>query len=194
MGDVAGLHIGGQAVDGVVGQADRLGFGLVGQNGQHRAEDFLSCDRHVVAHTGEDGRADEKAAVEVFRPPGAADHQLRALVDARLDQALDLVELDLADHRADSGGIVADIAHHHTGGGGAGDRLDLVMAVRRHEHAGGRVAGLAAVAHHAEHALGDRALEIRIRQQDIGGLAPQLLRHALDRGGGRLRNEDAGAG
>jgi hypothetical protein len=103
----AGLHIGREAVDRVVGHRDDLVLVLVGQDREHRPEDLLARDGHVVGDAGEDRRAHIVAAVEILRTAGAARHQLRALVDAGLDQALDLLELDAADHGAEEGaGVV----------------------------------------------------------------------------------------
>src|SRR5665213_3585276 len=90
MAEIGRLHIGREAVHRLVRHPDRVGLVAIGQDRQHRAEDFLLRDTHVVAHAGEDGRAHEIAAIEMLRPAWAARHQLRALVDAGLDQALDL--------------------------------------------------------------------------------------------------------
>ena len=70
---------------------DRLLLGVVGQDGEHRPEDLLARDGHVVGDVGEHGRTHVIAAVEALRPAGAAGDQRRAFVDALLDQALDLV-------------------------------------------------------------------------------------------------------
>ena len=121
-------------------------------------------------------------------------HQFGAFVDAGLDQPLDLVELRLADHRAELGAVIARIADHEALGRRAGDRLDFVMPVGWHEHARGGVAGLAAVAEHARHALDDGAVQIDVGQQDVGRLAAEFLCDALDRRGRGLGDQDAGAG
>ena len=152
--------------------------------------------RHVRRHIGEDRGPHVVAAVEALRPAGAAGDQRGALVDARLDQALDLVELDLADHRArapcpwPSGSPTLMLL-----GGRLGDADGLVMPVARHEHAGRRVAGLAAVAEAAASTpLATAASKSASAQDDVGRLAAQLLGHALDRIGGGLGDQDAGAG
>src|SRR3546814_14533828 len=54
-------------------------------------------DTHVRGHARKDGRLDVIAAVDVRGQAGAAGFQRRALVDRRLDQTLDLVELRLVD-------------------------------------------------------------------------------------------------
>src|SRR3546814_12333660 len=70
-------------------------------NRRDGTEDFLVRDPHVAGDAREDGRLDIIAAVDVARQAGAAGLQCRALVDGRLDQALDLVELRLVDDGAD---------------------------------------------------------------------------------------------
>src|SRR3546814_7597049 len=59
-------------------------------NRRDGTEDFLVRDPHVAGDAREDGRLDIIAAVDVARQAGAAGLQCRALVDGRLDQALDL--------------------------------------------------------------------------------------------------------
>ena len=68
----------------------------------------------------------------------------------------------------------------------------LVVAIGGHQHAGRRVAGLAAVAEAALHALRHRRLEIGVRQHDVGRLAAEFLGDALDGIGRRLGDDDAG--
>jgi len=60
--DVAGPNGGGQALVGVVGLEDGVVFVLEGCRLQHRPEDLLAGDGHVIAHIGEDRRLDEIAS------------------------------------------------------------------------------------------------------------------------------------
>src|SRR5207244_3411924 len=123
-----------------------------------------------------------------------ARHQLGALVDAGLDEALDLFVLGGVDDRAEPGFRTARVADDEALGGRLGDRLHLVVPVGRHEHAGRRGAGLAAIHHHAVDALGDGHLEVDVGQQDVGRLAAELLGDELHRRIRGLLYEDAGAG
>ncbi len=66
------------------------------------------------------------------------------------------------------------------------------MAVGRDEHARRRVAGLAAVAEAARNTARDDFVQVRVVEDHVGRLAPQLLRDALDRGRGSCRHLDAG--
>src|SRR3954462_1903948 len=85
---VGSLHATRQAVDRVVGDADRILFVLVADDRQDRAEDLLLGDGHVVAHLAEDRRLHEVAVgVHVGRLLGATDDEVGALVDALLDVA-----------------------------------------------------------------------------------------------------------
>ena len=187
------LHIGGEAIDRVVADGDSLLLAVIGQHGQHRPEDFLARDGHVVGDIGKDGGLHIIALVQPLRPPRPAGNQRGAFLDALLDQALDLVPLGFADHRA-HGAVAIGVPH----GGGFGDLLgdggSFGHAPPRHQHAGRRVAALAAVHHHALHAAGHGLHQIGIGQHDVGGLAAQFLRHALHRVGRVLGHRDAGAG
>src|SRR5690606_40241981 len=124
----------------------------------------------------------------------ATRHQRGSLLDAALDQALDLVELDLAHHWSELRVLQAWIAHLVSFRGPLCYLQRLVMARCRHEHAGRRIAGLAAIAEAGIHALAHGALEVGVGQYDVCRFAAQLLRYALDRIGRRLGNDDSGAG
>src|SRR5262245_32119552 len=176
---VAGRDVSREAVQRVVGDLDRLRVALVGQDGEDRPEDLLARDRHVVADVAEHGRLDEVAALEAGRTSRTAGRQLRALVDAGLDQALDLVELRLADHRPEHRAVAERVAYAHRLGGGARDLQRRVVLLLRHQHAGRGVAGLAAVQEAGAYAAAHRRLEIDVVEQDVGRLAAQLLRDAL---------------
>src|SRR3990172_767708 len=66
-----------EPVGRVVGDAYGIVGVLVGQDRQHRPEDLLSGDAHVVADAAEDGGLDEIAAFELGRAP-ATDGEDRA--------------------------------------------------------------------------------------------------------------------
>ena len=141
--DILRLHIGRQPVDRVVGDPHRLVLVVIGDDRQDGAEDFLLLDRHAGPDVAEHSRPHIIAAVEVLRPAGTAGDQRGALLDAGLDQPLDLVELHLAHHRAEPRVLVARIADLVGLGGFLRDRQRLVVARRRHQHPRRRVAGLA---------------------------------------------------
>ncbi len=69
---VAGEHRARQAVRRVVGDAHRVVVTVVGDDGQHRAEDLLAGHLGVVVQAGDDGRLDEEAGVRVGGTPTAA--------------------------------------------------------------------------------------------------------------------------
>src|SRR4030095_12672707 len=106
----------------VVGDLDRLRVALVGQDGEDRPEDLLARDGHVVAHIAEHRRLDVVATLEAGRTAGAARGELRPLVDAGLDETLDLVELRFADHRPQHGAVAERVADTHRLRGGARPR------------------------------------------------------------------------
>ena len=90
LGDVGGVDRAAEAVGRVVGDAHRLVDVVERQDRQHRAEDLLAGDAHVVAHVGEDRRLQEVAARQVRRA-AAAGGETRALGVPDGDVLLDLL-------------------------------------------------------------------------------------------------------
>ena len=166
----------------------------VAQDRQDRAEDFLARDGHVRPDAAEHRGTDVVAAVEAGRPARAAGGEPRALADAGLDQALDLVELRLADDRPEIDARRARVADLEAVGDRRGDGERLVVPLGRHEHAGRGVAGLAAVGKARPDAFADRSLEIRIAQNEVRRLAAELLRHPLHSVRRRLGDQNSGPG
>ncbi len=74
----------------------------------------------------------------------------------------------------------------------AGDLGGFREPLAGHQHARRRVAGLAGVLEHVPRTRCHGLLEIGVVEDDVGRLAAQLLRDALDGRGGVLRNGDAG--
>src|SRR3984957_9178566 len=90
--DVDSRHITRQAVVGVVGDLDGLVDVVVAEDAEHRAEDLLARNLHVVFDVGEDRRLDVVPRVQTRRPAGTAGDDRGTRVDAALDQALDPVD------------------------------------------------------------------------------------------------------
>lgn len=59
--DVPGKNTTDEAIVTVVGDSDGLGFLLIGEHGEHRAEYFGAGDLHISRHTGNDRGRQEKA-------------------------------------------------------------------------------------------------------------------------------------
>ena len=191
---VAALHVIGQAIAGVVGDFDRLVLALERDDRQHRAENLLTRDAHVVVDVGEHRRPHEIAAVEAFRPAGATSDQARALVDAGLDQVLHLLELHLGDQRPDVVALLGRLADGGRLGSLAGHLDGLVIDRAFDQHARRRVTGLTGVVEAMQGAALDRAGDIAIGEDDVGAFTAQFQGHPLDRLGGRLGDRDAGPG
>src|SRR5207248_732660 len=83
--DVVGLDAGAQAVVGVVGDADRLFLVLDGDGRQHRAEDLVLGDRHLVVDIGEQGGDHPVARRQLPTWTGAPEHHAVTLLLALLD-------------------------------------------------------------------------------------------------------------
>ena len=189
--EIAGLNIAGKTVRRVIGEANSFFFRLIRQDRKHRAEDFFPRDGHVVGDIRKHGRLDIIAAVQPFGTAGAASDEGCTFLDPLLDEVLDAVVLRFADHRTQHGAFGERIADLHLFRRGLGDGRSLVMLRARHEHAAGRVAGLARIGEHVHHATGNRLLQVGIVQNDIGGFAAQFLGHALHRIGSGLCHRDA---
>ena len=98
MRDVAGEHAGGEPVDRVVGDRDRLVEIVERQDGLDRAEDLLARHPHGVVDAGEHRRHEEMSGQV---RPVAADEHGRALLPARLDRREHLGQLLLRRDRAE---------------------------------------------------------------------------------------------
>src|SRR6056297_1407413 len=190
---VACLNVIRQPVLGVIGHGDGVFLVLERQDRQDRPEDLLAVDRHLGRHVGEDRGPDVETAIELAGPPGAAGDKPRALVDAGLNQRLDLVELRLADRRADMAAFLVGGAHRHAFG--RRDRLfdGLIVARAFHHHPARRVAALAGVAEAADDP-GLHGLLGRVGEDDVGALATQLEADTLDCVGRRLGDQPSRAG
>ena len=82
------------------GKLDRFLERVGAHDLQHRPEDFLVVGLHAGLHIVEQRWADEEAILVPLQLEAATvDDQLRALVDAGLDVACDLVAMGLVDHR-----------------------------------------------------------------------------------------------
>jgi len=149
---------------------------------------------HVVGDVREDRRIHEVAVLEALRLPRTARLELRALGDAGLDQSLDPVVLRLRDDRSDPRGLVLRVSDDDLLGRGACDRCGFIHSGRRDEHPRRGVARLAGVVAHRTDVAGDRRREIGIVEDDVRGLAPERLRHPLDRRRRHACNFDARTG
>src|SRR5690606_12593426 len=109
LGDVAGPHRGGQAVDGVVADPDRLVDVLHADGREHRPEDLFLGDLHPIVDVVEDGRLYVETALVGVRPL-AAHPQRRALRLAGLDVTEHALHLRLVDDRPHPGLRVQRIA------------------------------------------------------------------------------------
>ena len=107
-----------------------------------------------------------------------------------MNQTLHLVELRLAHQRPHARALHERVAHFR-GLGRHLCRLRRLLHLRpRNQHPRRRIARLPRVAKALLHPLRHRRLEIRIFEQDVGRLAPKLLRHPLHRRRGRHRHRD----
>src|SRR5258705_10150991 len=178
VGGVGGPDRSGQAVLAVVGDANRVALVGILQHRQHRTEDLLAGDAHLVGGVGEQRWPDIPTAV--VRAVVAADDDACALVEAGADVALHAVLLALGAKGTDVGGLIGRItdlqARHHLR-----ERVDhFVVAAFTNQDPGLQHTPLPVV--HQPRCLQSRdgAVDVRIIENDRCGLAAQLQTHPLE--------------
>ncbi len=178
VGGVGGPDRSGQAVLAVVGDTNRVALVGILQHRQHRTEDLLLGDAHLVGGVGEQRGPDIPTAV--VRAVVAADDDACALVDAGADVALHTVLLALGDKGTDVGGLIGRItdlqARHHLR-----ERVDhLVVAAFTNQDPGLQHTPLPVVHQPGCLQSRDGAVDVRVIENDRCGLAAQLQTHPLE--------------
>src|SRR4051812_48448927 len=177
---VLGPDRGAEAELGVVGKVDRLLLGVDDDDRQHRAEDLLAHDPHLVGDAGEDGGGDVAAALE----PGRIDRAAAALGRAGSDRILDQVDDDpvlvLGGHRADLGVPLDRVADPELLGLADHALDEAVGNVAHHVDALDPRAGLAGVGEAAPDGAGDGVVEVGVGADDHRVLAAELEHRALE--------------
>ena len=163
---IAAQHHRAQAVVGVVGNGDSLRLVTIGDRAQHRAENLITGDRHLVVHVGKQRRAHKPAVSRAVWSPFTTRQQARALFDSFTDIALHPLPLLFADHRADVRRAIARIARFHRRHGLRQCGFDLRLARLRHQNARSGHARLPAVHKSGLNHQRDRLRQIHIIQQD----------------------------
>ena len=182
--EIFAAYEGVETIFGIIGDLNGIGLGVVGDDGQYRAEDLFLCDRHVVRDVHKHCRLHEEATFEPIRVTFAADQHFGALFDALTDVRLDAVVLSLRRRWPDTCLWIRRVA-----GGKGAHRLDdralgFFKPVAWHEQARSGGAGLATVHERDAERQRNRLVEICVVEQNVGRLAAQLERDALHRCGG----------
>src|SRR5580704_12522536 len=170
-----------EAVVRVVGDLDCVVVPVVRDHDEHRPENLLLGDLHLVVDVGEDGRLDVPTLGEVAaaRAPAADGHR-RALFASAVEVALDTRPLPLGDDRPDLGRGVHGVTDLH--GGYARDHRvdDLGVAGTRCEDPRLRDASLPVVHDGVGQQCRDRRGQIGVIENDRRRLAAELERAALE--------------
>ena len=197
---VAAPDAGAQAVERVVGDLERLGLVLEGGHGQHRAEDLLLEDAHLVVAL-EQGRLDVVAAGQVAVQVGlvAADQYFSAFLLAQVEVGHDLGQLFLGSLRAHHGVGIERAAHLDRRHARQAALHELVVdrfLDQRTARAGADLALVEGEQHQALDCLVQEAVVLvhHVGKEDVGRLAAQLQRGRDQVVGGGLRDHAAGAG
>src|ERR1700683_4977571 len=172
-------YVGDEAEFGVIGDFNGLGFRLVRQYRQYRSENFFLRDTHHAGDVGEHGGLDEIPTFKSLGMTFAADDELRAFLDPRLDVLLHALVLLCAGQWAEGDVLVPRIAHFYFFDGRLGQPLHFVEAVFRHDQTRGRNAGLPVIQVAGVGGHRGRQGEIGVVQDDVGRLAPEFQRQAL---------------
>jgi hypothetical protein len=152
-----------QAVHGIVRDGDRFFDRVVRKDREDRPKDFLLRNRHVGADIREDRRACVKALAESGGSSSATRNQVRAFIDACLDDPLHPAELRAIGERAVGRRFGERVADDHLFGRRKGQRFDLDRDIARHDHAGRRAARLAHVPERGGDAERDGSRQIGVR-------------------------------
>src|SRR5215207_2941266 len=163
---------GAEAELGVVRERDRLVLVLHGHDRDHRTEDLLAHDAHLVRHAAED-RGPEEGRLGTPAVKG------RAIRHGVVDELLHRLELLRRHHRPDLG-----LPLHRVPNPQASGALDHALDeapghVLHHVHALDAGAGLPGIGETAPEAAGDRVREIGVGADDHRVLAAQLQHGAL---------------
>ena len=99
-----------EAIFGVVGDPDRVFFGVVGDDTEDGTENLFLGNRHIVLDVDEHRGLDVVARLEAFGMPLAAGQHFGTFFNALADVGLNSLVLFLRDHRPDGGLRVSRIA------------------------------------------------------------------------------------
>src|SRR6202166_3197676 len=175
-GDVVGPNRGGQAVERFVGALNDFTDILEAKDGHDRAENFFLRDLHVVVHIGEHRGLNEKSLVA---DTIAARHQFGFLLLAGIDIAHHLGELFLVHLRTLLRILVEWIADRPLLGTRRATLHELVVDLVFHESTRTRAATLPLIKKQREVRAFDGFIHVCVREHDVGTLAAQLQRDAL---------------
>ncbi len=189
--DVLGPDARGETEAGVVGELQGFFRGAEGHRHQHRAEDLHLRDGRRRGDVGEQGRRIEPAFARTAprRLP-----ERGAFLDPLADQTLDAFELHRSDDRADVDRLVARIADAQRLHAGAELGVEGLGDALVDQQARAGAADLPLVEPDGVHHPFDRAVQVRVVEDEKRRLAAQLQRQALARPRRRLADQPADLG
>ena len=174
-GAVAGPDRARQAVDRVVGEADRLVLALERDHRGDRTEDLLARGAVVVRRPGRGRSARTRSRGRRARCPGTRPARRRRR--RRLTFARWSAEMSGPISVASSSGSPTRSASTALSSSG----MKRVERAALDEDPRARAAVLAGVAEHRQRRRGGGGLEVRVGEDDVRRLAAELERHSLDR-------------
>src|SRR5262249_1674294 len=194
LADVLGPDAGSEAIDRVIrffGNSFQIGV-VKGFGADHRPKNLLADDLHRGLGVGQHGRLDEIATIAASLFP--AGHNLRAVLDARLDVAGDTLELHFGDERTHVGLWVEPRANLDLlcFGRHAFDDLVEDVLVRIEPRSG--AAALAVIEEDRAGGAGNCRADVRVAKNDRGRLAAEFERYLLQIAGRGFDDELADFG
>lgn len=165
--DVPGPDRAGQAVVGGVGQADRVGLVLEGQDDGDGPEDLFDGHARVRGDAGEDGGREPEAGAALG---GLAPDAVGVVGDV----GADTVQLGPGDQRAHVGPLVGRVADQDGLDRGGEEAEEAVVRRALDEDAGTGAAVLAGVVQEGHRGGGRGGLQVGVGEDDVGALAAEF--------------------
>src|SRR6266404_2023678 len=185
--NVAGPDGGGEAIGRVVGDANGVRFTFEGNHGGDRAENFLAGDARVVIHVVENRWLNVETFAKLLRA-AAADGDFRFFL-AEFEVGTDAVELLLADQRAHFGFAFEWGAELDALGFFRHGFKELRVDFLFDEDAAAGRANFALIDEDAEERTVHGGFPIGAIEEDVGRLAAEFERDALESVGGALDDD-----
>src|ERR1700733_3967532 len=175
--DVAGPKTRGQAINRVIGAANQLIVDFLERHhGHHRPEDLLLVHAHLVARAVEHSGLDEKAGLTVAF---AAGYRASPLLLAGTQKAGDTIELGLRYQRSHLA-LRIQAGTQPDGPRRLADALQYaIVALLLYEQTRTRAAALAVIEENRVRGAGNRHIEIRVVEHDVGRFAAEFQRDFL---------------
>ena len=173
---VLGEDAGGEAVDGVICEADGFFLGIEKLNGENRAENLLAHDAHGGFHGSENRGLHEIPGAAVVIVGSAASEELGPFAAGTLNVVEDFFLVCPGDERTHFRGFLHPWADDDFLGGGGQSGKEIVCKTPLEEQAGAGATDLALTGKNREKRIFQSAVVVGVGEDNIGTLATELER------------------